>query len=141
MRDYSLLNYILSFVGVVLASVVASSAGLIAIYQKRNKHKDCQSDMLMGLGHDRIVFLGMTYIERGWITQAEYENISKYLYGPYMKLGGNGTSTRIMEQVDDLPIRNKGPDNDNPRYCEEHQRLLNLLSELNIDSQDHEQSV
>lgn len=29
--------------------------------------------MLIGLAHDRIVYLGMSYIDRGWITQDEYE--------------------------------------------------------------------
>ena len=29
--------------------------------------------MLIGLAHDRIIYLGMTYIERGYITQDEYE--------------------------------------------------------------------
>ena len=57
--------------------------------------------MLIGLGHDRIMFLGMTYIDRGYITKDEYEN----LYKPYEKLGGNGSAKRIMAEVDKLPIR------------------------------------
>lgn len=60
--------------------------------------------MLIGLAHDRIIYLGMTYIERGYITQDEYENLYEYLYKPYEKLGGNGSAKRIMTEVDQLAI-------------------------------------
>lgn len=60
--------------------------------------------MLIGLAHDRIVYLGMQYIERGYITQDEYENLYEYLYKPYEKLGGNGSAKRIMTEVNKLPI-------------------------------------
>ena len=61
--------------------------------------------MLIGLAHDRIIYLGMTYVERGYITQDEYENLYEYLYKPYEKLGGNGSAKRIMKEVNQLPIR------------------------------------
>lgn len=60
--------------------------------------------MLIGLGHDRIIYLGMQYIKRGEITQGEYENLHKYLYEPYKKMGGNGSAERIMREVDKLKI-------------------------------------
>lgn len=53
---------------------------------------------------DRIMYLGMSYIERGYITQDEYENLKVYLFEPYEKLGGNGSAKRIMQEVDKLPI-------------------------------------
>lgn len=62
--------------------------------------------MLIGLGHDRIINLGMSYIERGWITQDEYENLYVYLYKPYQEMGGNGSAKRVMEEVARLPIKN-----------------------------------
>lgn len=60
--------------------------------------------MLVGLAHDRIIYLGMTYIERGWITYDEYENLHDYLYKPYEQMGGNGSATRIMNEVQKLPL-------------------------------------
>ena len=60
--------------------------------------------MLIGLAHDRIVYLGMGYVERGYITQDEYENLYEYLYKPYERLGGNGSAKRIMIEVNKLPI-------------------------------------
>lgn len=68
------------------------------------KHNNLETQMLIGLAHDRIIYLGMAYIERGYITQDEYENLYEYLYKPYEKLGGNGSAKRIMTEVDQLAI-------------------------------------
>lgn len=91
----------------IFTSVLASS-GLWAFLGTRLDRSSAEKDMLIGLGHDRIMFLGMRYIERGWITQDEYENLSVYLYEPYKKLGGNGSAHRVMQDVDKLPIRPNG---------------------------------
>lgn len=72
---------------------------------KRMDKKDAKTELLIGIAHDRIVFLGMSYINRGWITQDEYENLYTYLYQPYLKNGGNGSAQRVMKEVDRLPIR------------------------------------
>lgn len=95
----------------ILCAVLASS-GFWAFVQEKdkrnaaeNKQNADQTQMLIGLAHDRIIYLGMVYVERGYITQDEYENLSKYLYQPYNKLGGNGSAERIMAEVDKLPIR------------------------------------
>lgn len=88
----------------IVTSVLASS-GLWTYVMKRAERKDVKTEMLIGLAHDRILYLGMAYIERGYITQDEYENLHDYLYSPYEKLGGNGSAKRVMEEVNHLPIR------------------------------------
>lgn len=88
----------------IVCSVIASS-GFWAYLQKNLDKKDVKAEMLIGLGHDRIIYLGMCYIERGWITQDEYENLNDYLYKPYEKMGANGSAKRVMIEVDKLPIR------------------------------------
>jgi hypothetical protein len=94
----------------IFSSVLASS-GLWAYLTKRNENKGAKTEMLIGLGHDRIQYLGMYYLERrdsnneAYITRDEYENLNDYLYKPYKKLGGNGSAERIMKEVDKLPIR------------------------------------
>lgn len=87
---------------------------LTFLIQRSDKKKDkkgeklnAQGEMLMGLGHDRITYLGAKYLERGSITVGEYENLSKYLYQPYKRLGGNGTAEKIMNQVNELPVSDK----------------------------------
>lgn len=87
----------------VFSSVLASS-GLWAFLSKITDKKGVETEMLIGLAHDRILYLGMVYIERGYITQDEYENLKDYLYTPYEKLGGNGSAARVMREVDKLPI-------------------------------------
>lgn len=88
----------------IICSVLASS-GFWAYIQKRGDKNDLKTQMLMGLGHDRIISLGMTYIERGYITQNEYENLYDYLYKPYEAMGGNGSAKQVMENVKRLEIR------------------------------------
>ena len=91
----------------VLTSVfiaLISSTGLWSyIANYRNKH-DAKTRLLIGLAHDRIIYLGTKYIDRGYITTDEYENLHDYLYVPYAENGGNGSAKRVMEQVKALPI-------------------------------------
>lgn len=88
----------------IICSVLASS-GFWAYFQKRSDKKDDESRLLVGLAHDRILFLGSKYLERGDITEDEYENLYDYLYIPYKKLGGNGSAERVMTEVMRLPIK------------------------------------
>ena len=88
----------------IVCSCLASS-GLWALIQRHLDRKDARTQMIIGLGHDRIVWLGLKYIDRGWITQDEFENLSKWLYEPYEKMGGNGSAKRIMDEVRKLPLK------------------------------------
>lgn len=101
-----LASAILTFFGGIL-----TSSGFWAFMQERQKRKEAtqkqnsiETQMLIGLAHDRVIYLGMTYVERGWVSQDEYENLYEYLYKPYEKLGGNGSAKRIMTEVNKLPI-------------------------------------
>ena len=92
-------------VAVPLVVAVLTSSGLWAVVAKRVDKGDAQRKMLVGLAHDRIIHLGMVYVDRGYITQDEYENLNDYLYTPYEKMGGNGSAKRVMGEVRKLPIR------------------------------------
>ena len=92
-------------VAVPLVVAVLTSSGLWAVVAKRVDKGDPERKMLVGLAHDRIIHLGMVYVDRGYITQDEYENLNDYLYTPYEKMGGNGSAKRVMEEVRKLPIR------------------------------------
>lgn len=88
----------------IVCSVIASS-GFWAFMQRTSEKKDIRTQVLIGLGHDRITALGRLYIARGYITPDEYENLYDYLYKPYEMLGGNGSAKLIMEKVRALPMR------------------------------------
>lgn len=96
---------VIQLVVTVVASVLASS-GLWTYIQKKADKKDAKSRLLLGLAHDRIIFLGSSYIERGYITKDEYENLHDYLYVPYSEMGGNGTAKKVMQAVDRLELKN-----------------------------------
>lgn len=84
---------------------VMASGGFWAFITKLLERKDVKTRVLIGLGHDRIMYLGGEYIKRGYISPDEYENLHEYLYKPYEKLGGNGSAKRIMNEVEKLPIK------------------------------------
>lgn len=87
----------------VICTLLASS-GFWAYMTKKLDDHSIENEMLIGLAHDRIMELGMKYIDRGYITSDEYENLC-YLYKPYEKLGGNGSAKRIMKEVNKLELR------------------------------------
>lgn len=88
----------------IICSIVASS-GFWAYIQKRSEKNDVKTQVLIGLAHDRIVHLGMVYIDRGYITQDEYENLYDYLWKPYEMMGGNGSAKKVIEEIGKLEIR------------------------------------
>lgn len=96
----------------ILVAIIAglTSGGLsqlvIFLIQRKDKQKnDPLADMVRGLGHDRIIYLGQKYIQKGFVTRDEYENLHDYLFIPYKELGGNGTAEKVMKEVSNLPIR------------------------------------
>ena len=92
-----------------IAGAIFASTGFWTLINQlisdRKKKKSAETQMLMGLGHDRICALGESYLERGWISRDEFENLHDYLYKPYEKLGGNGTAAKIMADVKRLPLK------------------------------------
>lgn len=104
--DHELMITIITIVGSVLAS-----SGFWAYLQSRRDRKNAKNDtnhafvdLLKGLAHDRIVFVGNTYLKRGWLTEDEYEDFVKYLYEPYERVGGNGMARKVMREVENLPL-------------------------------------
>lgn len=89
----------------VVTSILASS-GLWAFISSRVDKNNSEQELLIGIGHVELVFFGMQYIERGWITRDEYETMQG-LYKPYIKLGGNGSGTKIMSEIEQLPIKER----------------------------------
>lgn len=87
----------------IVCAVIASS-GFWAYLQTKCFKKDMKTQMLIGLAYDRIIYLGMKYIERGYILQDEYENLHEHLYVPYQAMGGNGSAKRVMDEVYKLKL-------------------------------------
>ena len=94
---------IITLIVSIVCSVLASS-GFWAFLQARNNRDNAERQMLKGLAHDRIMELGLEYIDRGYLSKDEYENLHDYLYIPYKKLDGNGSAEHIMDIVKKLPV-------------------------------------
>ncbi len=83
----------------VLTSLVESQS------KKQEETQDeikLHGEAIAGLEHDRIIRIGENVIQRGEISLSEYDDIEKYLYKPYKKLGGNGTAESVMERLREL---------------------------------------
>lgn len=90
----------------VIVAVFASSgfwAFAIAIYNNRKRKESAEDRAIRALLHDRVFDISKGLITRGSVTAEEYDNL-KYLYDPYVELGGNGTCKRLKSEVDKLPI-------------------------------------
>ncbi len=86
---------------------VLGSTGFWAYLQRRDGRKTHKDQLLLGLAYDKIISMGMMYIERGWITNDEYDDYRRYLYEPYKALGGNGVTERVMAEVSNLPLKQR----------------------------------
>ena len=92
---------------VTIFVTVMASGGFWTMLQKRSERKGAVVQLLLGLAHDRIIHLGFSYLDRGWLTKDEYEDYVNYLYKPYSAFGGNGLAERVFKDVSALPIKGK----------------------------------
>lgn len=83
---------------------------IIYLLQRHDKQKDkeeennsAQSRMLLGLGHDKILYLTDKFVRRGCITLKEKRNL-KFLSKPYFDLGGNGDCEIGYNACQSLPV-------------------------------------
>ena len=101
------------YLKIILTAVISvfASSGFWAFLMSKQRKKDAETKLLVGLGYDRIVFLGTTYIDRGWLTQDEYTNFYDYLYLPYKEMNGIPSVDKIAEDVNKLRVYKNPPKN------------------------------
>lgn len=92
----------------IFCSVFASS-GFWMVVQKVTDKQTAKTRMILGLGHDRIIHLCKKYIDAGWISAEDYEDLYEYLFKPYEDMGGNGTAHRLIDEVGKLPMHKPEP--------------------------------
>lgn len=87
------------------------SSGLFAFLQyviqlivDRKKKPTNETSLLLALAHDKIIYLCKQAIDKGFITQDEYDNVLQ-LYNPYRDAGGNHLAKKYFEEVEKLPIK------------------------------------
>lgn len=96
---------ILTIISGIITSLITSQ-GLWNHVSQKSRKDSAESELLLGLAYTRIINLCEKYIDRGWITPEEYEDLITYLYHPYLELGGNGTVKKLVEnEINRLPIQ------------------------------------
>ena len=76
-----------------------------SLINSKMEKKDAKTQMILGLGHERLREKCEKHLADGYITADDYEDLDKYLYQPYKKMGGNGTVEKLMNDVRQLPLR------------------------------------
>ncbi len=99
------MDNILQIIITVFGAVMASS-GFWAFIQKRRESKDVKTRLLVGLARCQIISLCAHYINKGWISEDEYEDLND-LYIPYREAGGNGSAEHAMNEVKKLPLKTR----------------------------------
>lgn len=72
---------------------------------KRDEQEKLNRSLLVGIAHDRIIYLGQSYTDQGWISPSDYKTLHDDMFVPYERLGGNGEAKRVMVEVNKLPIK------------------------------------
>lgn len=89
---------------IIVITTFGASSGFWTYMTHRREKTSATTKLLMGLAHDKIVAQGLRAIRKGYIETDQYEELRKYLYDPYIELGGNGMVERIMNEVSKLPL-------------------------------------
>ena len=92
---------------IALGTILLTSQGIRAFWRNAFQKQALMEKLMLGLAHDRILFLSQAALDKGYITHDEYENLRDYIYEPYKGLGGNGAAERILKEVEKLPLRDK----------------------------------
>lgn len=97
----------------IIIAIISSGAlstlisGLFSAWRNRRKKHDGVRDGIKIILYDRIKHLGKAYIERGYITADELEDLTTMheIYHDPDGLNGNGFLDAIMRNVKQLPIK------------------------------------
>lgn len=96
----------------LLSAITSSGVMSLVIYllQRHDKKKEkleenesARSRMLIGLGHDKIVYLTDKFVRRGAITLKEKRNL-QFLSKPYFDMGGNGDARIGCDACEQLEV-------------------------------------
>lgn len=90
----------------VLKKLAERKQHVDALTESSERRFSALEQSLRALQHDRIYQLTDKYIERGYVSLDELENLSK-IFESYKALGGNGLGERKFNFVQKLPVVNE----------------------------------
>lgn len=94
----------LSIIITATAAVLAST-GFWSYLEVKDTATSARVNLLKGIGYFALNQTALEKIRKGYVTPEQYTEMYRYLYEPYVALGGNGSAERLMELVSKLPQR------------------------------------
>ena len=94
----------ISAAALVLVALIEAGA---ARDRKKIKNQNAVQDGVRALLRDRIIQAHNHYSEKGYIPVYGMENVLA-MYNAYHELGGNGTVTKLVDDLRELPTDKKG---------------------------------
>ena len=99
-----LIDFILRYwVQELFALIIAMITWMVRAIHKKKDEYDILREGILALLHDRLYQSCSFFIERGFCTIEDRNNL-EYLYTPYKALGGNGTGETLYKKCQELPL-------------------------------------
>lgn len=100
-----MLDFILRYwVQELFALIIAAITWMVRAIHKKKDEYDILREGILALLHDRLYQSCSFFIERGFCTIEDRNNL-EYLYTPYKALGGNGTGESLYQKCLELPLK------------------------------------
>ena len=106
MRDFIIKYWVEALFGVIAAGLGWAYKKLSKRVQRQVSDQKSLRDGTQALLRNEIIKEYDKYIERGYIPIYAMENVTS-LYRAYHALGGNGTITKLMDELKELPTKQK----------------------------------
>jgi len=106
MKDFVIKYWLQVFFGLVMCGMGAGYKILNKRIHKQLCDQKALKDGTQALLRNEIIRSYDTYTERGYISIHGLENVIA-MYESYHSLGGNGTVTKMMDELRELPIKTK----------------------------------
>ena len=78
---------------------------IVWLLKKQKQDRDANSKGTMLLLRVQLIEYHEEWMRRGYVTKHGIENFLE-MYNAYHALGGNGMVTHLLEEVNELPIKN-----------------------------------
>lgn len=88
---------------------------VVWLLKNQKKDRDANSKGTMLLLRVQLIEYHDKYMRLGSIPSYAYENFCE-MYNAYHKLGGNGMITKMMHEIEELHLREKGEQNHGTDY-------------------------